>query len=83
MGSSGAMGGKSMGEIAASGDHKQIILQVMKEMAKTHKFIHKTDIYDVIQQKLSSGDFETALNALSEDGQIYSTYDNDIYSITD
>ena len=47
------------------------------------QFIHKTDIYDVIQQKLSNADFETALNALSEDGQIYSTYDNDIYSITD
>ena len=52
-------------------------------MAKQHKFMNKTDIYDVLQQKMSSNEFAAALNALSEDGQIYTTYDNDIYSITD
>jgi len=28
-------------------------------------------------------DFENALQALCDDGAIYSTYDNDIYSITE
>jgi len=52
-------------------------------MAKMNKFLPKSDIYDVIQQKMNGDDFARALNALSEDGQIYTTYDNDIYSITD
>lgn len=82
MGQPGGMVGKSLNDVS-SPDHKSMILQVMREMGKTHKFIHKTDIYDIVQQKITNQDFETALNALSEDGQIYSTYDDAIYSITD
>jgi len=31
-----------------SGDSKQVILEVMKEIAKTNKFIHKSDIWNVV-----------------------------------
>lgn len=55
----------------------------MKELGKTNKFIHKNDIYSVIQQQMQNSEFETALQALAEDGVIYSTYDSDIFSITE
>ena len=55
----------------------------MKEIAKANKFIHKSDIWNVVQAQLSQADFDQALTALTDDGQIYSTYDNDIYSITE
>ena len=55
----------------------------MKEVSKTNKFIHKSDIWNLIQQRMNQSDFDTVLAALSDDGQIYSTYDNDIYSITE
>lgn len=32
---------------------------------------------------MNQGEFDQALAALTDDGQIYSTYDNDIYSITE
>jgi len=47
MGQPGGMVGKSLNDVS-SPDHKSMILQVMREMGKTHKFIHKTDIYDIV-----------------------------------
>lgn len=55
----------------------------MREIGKTNKFIHKSDIWNVIQQKMGSDVFDQALLLLSDDGQIYSTYESDIYSITE
>lgn len=55
----------------------------MKEIAKNNKFIHKNDVFTVIQGKMGLDDFQKALEALCEDGVIYSTYDNDIYSLTE
>lgn len=65
------------------GDSKTLILDCMKEVSKTNKFIHKSDVWNLIQQRMSQAEFEQALAQLSDDGQIYSTYDNDIYSITE
>ena len=67
----------------STGDGKQVILEVMKEIAKTNKFIHKSDIWNVVQQRIGQDAFDQALASLTDDGQIYSTYDNDIYSITE
>ena len=55
----------------------------MKQLAKANKFIHKSDIWNLVQQRMENADFDAALNTLTEDGQIYSTYENDIYSITE
>lgn len=84
---SGAMGpsaGQGMGGgrmEAGSGDAKQLIFNVMKDLSKSNKFIHKSDIYNVLQQKMSLHDFEGALNRLQEDNVIYEGYSNDIFSI--
>lgn len=49
---SSAMRPNQFGGNAHSGDSKQVILEVMKEIAKTNKFIHKSDIWNVVQQRL-------------------------------
>lgn len=67
-----------------SNECKQIVLEVMRELSKKHKFVHKSDIYNVIQHRMGSEEiFNQALAVLTDDGQIYATYDNDIYSITE
>jgi hypothetical protein len=84
-GGSGSMtsqGGFAVSGITASGDHKQIVLSVMREISKSNKFIHKSDIYAHVQQQMKQSDFNQALTTLCDNGAIYSTYDNDIYSIT-
>jgi hypothetical protein len=69
--------------MVGSTDPKTLVLAVMKEISKANKFIHKSDIYNNLQHQMNSKDFENALLGLCDNGQIYSTYDNDIYSITD
>jgi hypothetical protein len=77
-----SQGGFAVSGITASGDHKQIVLSVMREISKSNKFIHKSDIYAHVQQQMKQSDFNQALTTLCDNGAIYSTYDNDIYSIT-
>ena len=38
---------------AHDGDTKNLILEVMREVSKTNKFIHKSDIWNLIQQRMS------------------------------
>lgn len=65
------------------GDEKQTILSVLKELSKNNKFMHKNDIHNLLQNKISKQVLDSVLNQLCEDGVIYSTYDNDIYSVTE
>lgn len=66
-----------------SGDQKGTLLEVMKEMGKSNKFIHKNDIFQYVQKSMGESEVAAALSALCEDGVIYSTYDSDIYSVTE
>lgn len=68
---------------AVGSDVKSTILNVMKEISKSNKFIHKNDIYTVLQNDVAFTAFEGALKRLEEDGTIYTTYDHDIYSLID
>lgn len=80
------MGGPSRlggGLPMSSSDPKTLVLSVMKEINKTSKFIPKSDVYSHLQQQISREVFEKALGSLADNGVIYSTYDADIYSITE
>lgn len=80
----GNMSGKGSGlQMGVSSDIKTTILNVMKEMAKNNKFIHKQDIWAFVQKHTTNNEFERALTRLCDDSLIYSTYDNDIYSLND
>ena len=79
-------GGMSSGlgsGIAAGSDPTKLVLSVMKEIAKGNKFIHRSDIFNNVQHTMSKKDFDNALINLCDNGLIYSTYDEDIYSITE
>jgi hypothetical protein len=55
-GNGNAFGGAPAGgNSGGSGDAKQTILGIMKELGKTNKFIHKNDIYAVVQQQMDVG----------------------------
>ena len=69
--------------MGGSADAKSLVLAVMKELSKGNKFIHKNDMFSHLQHQISKKDFDQALSTLCDNGAIYSTYDNDIYSITD
>lgn len=67
----------------SSGDTKDQILAIMREMTKTNKYVHKNDIYTMIQGKVNYADFEKAVERLSNDGSIYSTYDVNLFGLSD
>ena len=52
--------GLQMG-VSNSGDLKEMILAIMNEMQKSNKFIHKNDIYTMIQGKYDYNSFENAM----------------------
>ena len=76
----GNQGGMNMG-VSNNADLKEMILAIMNEMQKQNKFIHKNDIYTMIQGKHDYNSFENAMVRLCEDGNIYSTYDKDIFAL--
>lgn len=82
----GAGGGMPAGigaGMAGSSDPVKLVLSVMKEIAKGNKFIHKSDIFNAVQHTIERKVFDNALNVLTDNGQIYTSYDEDIYSITE
>jgi len=83
-------GGASMGMtpgfgagMAASSDPVKLVFAVIKEIAKGNKFVHKSDIFNNVQHTMNQKDFNNALTVLCDNGNIYSSYDNDIFSITE
>ena len=67
--------------VGASGNVKDTIFSIMKEMAKSNKFLHKQDVWTYVQKQTDYATFDKTLQRLVDDGQIYPTYDNDIFSI--
>lgn len=65
------------------GDEKQTILSVLKELSKNNKFMHKNDIHNLLQNKISKQALDSVLNQLCEDGVIFNTYDNEIFSVNE
>ncbi len=77
---SGIKGPANMG-VSGSGDILQTIVNIMKEMQKTNKFVHKQDIYSFINNQFDYSSFERAIERLQQDGTIYTTYDSDIFTL--
>jgi transcriptional regulator CtsR len=55
----------------------------MKEFSKQNKFMQKTDIYEKVKKKISKQELDSVLNQLCEDGLIFNTYDNEIFSVNE
>ena len=64
-----------------AGDVKTTILNVMKELSKSNKFVHKADIWTYIQKTTDYPNFDKCIARLIDDAAIYPTYENDIFSI--
>lgn len=66
-----------------SGDRKQTVLELMKMMSQSNKFMHTNDIYQPLATQMRMDELEIVLQQLCEDGVIYSSYAKDIYSVTE
>jgi hypothetical protein len=64
-------------------DRKSTVLELIKVMAKNHKFMHMNDILVPLNSKMRQDELEVILQQLCEDGVIYSSYEKDIYSLTE
>ena len=60
-------------------------MDVMKDIMKnrSQNTINKNDIWTFLQRNMSNGDFEQALQALQNDGVIYTTVDDNTFAVTD
>jgi hypothetical protein len=67
--------------VSGGGDLMQTIVNIMKEMQKKNKFIHKQDIYAVVSGNVDNQTFERSVERLLQDGTIYSTYDPDVLTL--
>jgi hypothetical protein len=76
----GGKGPVNMG-VGSSGDILQTITNIMREMQKSNKFVHKQDIYSVISNSYDYQSFERAIDRLLQDGTIYTTYDSEIFTL--
>jgi RPA family protein len=69
--------------VGGGGDKAQIVLDLMKEVTKSSRFTHKNDLWTMIQSKMSNSDFTAALENLLSNGTIFTTVDDDTFSVTD
>jgi energy-converting hydrogenase A subunit M len=67
----------------ADSDRKSTVLELMKVMAKSNKFMHMNDIFQPLATKMRQDELDVILQQLCEDGVIYSSYAKDIYSVTE
>lgn len=52
-------------------------------MSQNNKFIHLNDIFQPLKNRMVQQDLDETLAALCEDGVIYTSYNKDIYSVTE
>jgi len=71
----------STGASASEGDSKQMVLNVIKQISATKKFVHKNDIFTILQDKMSHSTFEAAIKRLKDDAEIFPTHDDDHFAI--
>jgi hypothetical protein len=68
---------------AGGADKSQIVLDLMKEITKNSRFTHRNDLWTMLQAKMSHSDFTAAIENLLSNGTIFTTVDDDTFSVTD
>ena len=67
----------------ASGDNKELVLNLMREVTKNSRFAHKQDLWTYLQNKMSHDNFGAAITDLLEDGAIYTAVDDNQFGMTE
>ena len=62
--------------------NKNMVINIMKELTKFNNIVHRCDIWQHCMNHMSELDFNRAINDMLNDGSIYTTVDNDSFSIT-
>jgi len=69
--------------VGGGGDKSQTVLDLMKEITKTSRFTHRNDLWTMLQNKMSNSDFTNSIENLLANGTIFTTVDDDTFSVTD
>jgi len=73
-----------MGRATAGGvDKSQMVLDLMKEITKSSRFTHRNDLWTILQAKMNHTDFTNSIENLLANGTIFTTVDDDTFSVTD
>ena len=64
-------------------DVQATVLDLMKEVTKNNRFAHRNDLWTICQNQMSHQDFKNSLDALMEDGAIYTAIGDDQFGVTD
>lgn len=62
---------------------RQTILQVMKELLKTNKFVEKANVFCILQTKIDRAAFDRELESMLADGVISQGYDSNTFCLVD
>lgn len=73
----------SGGSFSNADDLRAAILQLMREMSKQKKMVHKNDVFSLIQERTDQGSFERELARLQDDGDICQSFDADHFCLVE
>jgi hypothetical protein len=61
---------------------KKTILEVMKEATKNSKFVHKMNIFSILQDRIDIQSFDREMEKMVNDGDICHAFDNNHFCLT-
>lgn len=62
---------------------RQAILQLMRELSRTKKMVHKDEVYSVLASRTDKERFEAEMNRLQDDGDICQSFDANHFCLVD
>ena len=62
---------------------KQTILEVMREMLRTNKFVERSNLFSILQTKMDRTTFDQELEKMQSDGLISQAYDVNTFCLVE
>lgn len=63
-------------------DLRRAILEVMKQMTKTQKFVNKQQLFGLLQDKVDNQGFDREIEKMMNDGEICTAFDQNHLCLT-
>ena len=63
-------------------DLRKSILEVMKQITKTQKFVNKQNLFQLLQDRTDQNTFDREMDRMMNDGEICTAFDQNHYCLT-
>jgi hypothetical protein len=70
------------GDKSGQFDLRRAIIEVMKQMTKTQKFVNKQQLYQLLQDKVNQNQFDSEMDKMMNDGEICTAFDQNHFCLT-